>query len=260
MKQSRPFAMQTSICYLRAMPKIAASTAAILLASGTAMAAQFRAEDFALPWMSADGTTALVAANAATNGWTNPALAGGGVSFAATANGIPTPLWFGEGATGTVAYAALVVDCTNTPAAWSTLLDAPSPLRAKPTAYAWQSPDFSTNGVAIAVDTAAGEAMPLDGERHLVEVAFSESAAESELFLGGHPATPAWNRPWPGRVYEAVFLESEPQGCSRDALRAYLSLKWDLALDVTTPQNARDALRQLGVRSDPLFSSILIMR
>ena len=67
-------------------------------------------------------------------------------------------------------------------------------------------------------------------ERHLVEVAFSESAAESELFLGGHPATPAWNRPWPGRVYEAVFLESAPQGDSRDALRAYLSLKWDSAL------------------------------
>ncbi|MBR4614325.1 MAG: hypothetical protein IKO55_01850, partial [Kiritimatiellae bacterium] len=71
---------------------------------------------------------------------------------------------------------------------------------------------------------------------------------------------PAWNRPWPGRVYEAVFLESAPQGCSWDALRAYLALKWDLDLDVTTPQNARDALRQLGVRSDPLFSSILIMR
>ena len=68
MKQSGPFVMHPPVCYPRAMPKIAASTAAILLASGAAMAAQFRAEDFALPWLSASGTTALVAANAATNG------------------------------------------------------------------------------------------------------------------------------------------------------------------------------------------------
>ena len=224
------------------------------------MAAQFRAEDFALPWPSADGATALVAANAATNGWVNPALVGGGVSFAATTNGVPTPLWFGECATGTVAYAALVVDCTAAPAAWSTLLDAPSPLRAEPTAYAWQSPDFSTNGVAIAVDTLSGETIPADGEKHLVEVSFQEPAALSELSLGGHPATPAWNRSWPGRVYEAVFLKFAPQGEHADALRAYLTLKWDIALDVMPPQNARDALRQLGVKSDPLFSSIVIMR
>ena len=252
--------MHPPVCYLHAMPKIAASTAAILLAAGVAMAAQFRAEDFALPWPSADGTTALVAANAATNGWVNPALVGGGVSFAATTNGVPTPLGFGEGATGTVAYAALVVDCKAAPAAWSTLLDAPSPLRAEPTAYAWQSPDFSTNGVAIAVDTLSGETIPADGEKHLVEVSFQEPAALSELSLGGHPATPAWNRSWPGRVYETVVLDAEPADADMDALRGYFALKWSLALDRPAPDDARNRLQMLGVKSDPLFSSIVIMR
>ena len=236
--------MHPPVCYPRAMPKIAASTAAILLVSGATMAAQFRAEDFAIPWLSADGSAMLAPANAATNDWTNPALVGGGVSFDTTTNGVPTPLWFGDEATGMVAYAAL----------------APSALRAEPTSYSWQSPHFTTNGVSIAVDTEADVTIPEDTAKHLVEVTFSESVALSELSLGGHPATPAWNRPWPGRVYEAVFLESAPLGRFRDALRAYLSLKWNLALDVTAPQNVRDALRLLGLRSDPLFSSIIIAR
>jgi hypothetical protein len=242
------------------MPRTASLTLALSLASCAAFAVQFRVENYALPWPSADGTTMLVAANAPTNGWTSPTLAGIGVSFAATANDIPTPLWFGEEATGTVAYAALVVDCTAASTAWSTLLDSSSPLRLNPPAFAWQSPVFSTNGVAVAVDTATDGVIPADGEKHLVEVWFSESVALSDLFLGGHPATPAWNRSWPGRIYEAVLLESRPQGENAAALRAYLSLKWRLGLDVPVPQNSRTVLRRLGVKSDPLFSSILIMR
>ena len=245
---------------MRAMPTIPASTVALLLASGVAMAAQFCAGDFSLSWPSSDGSAVLVAANAATNGWINPALVGGGVSFAATTNGTPTPLWFGDGATGTVAYAALVVDCGETPVAWSTLLDAPFPLRAEPVAYLWQSPDFATNDVAIAVDTATDETIPADGTKHLVEAVFAAPVAVSELSLGGHPATPAWNRSWPGRVYEAVFLDAAPQGNLVDALRSYLSQKWGLGFDATPPQDARELLRQFGVKTDPLFSSVIIAR
>ena len=91
------------------MPTVSSIAFALLFVSGAALAAQFRAEDFAIPWPSTVGAATLVPANAATNGWTNPALSGGGVSFAATTNGVPTPLWFGDGATGAVAYAALVV-------------------------------------------------------------------------------------------------------------------------------------------------------
>ena len=242
------------------MPRTASLTFAFLLASCAAFAVQFRAEDYALPWPSADGSAAIVEANTPTIGWTSPTLAGKGVSFAATANYIPTPLWFGAEATGTVAYAALVVDCTSAPSAWSTLLDASTPLRMNPPAFAWQSPDFSTNGVAVAMDTATDGVIPADGEKHLVEVSFSESVALSDLFLGGHPATPAWNRSWPGRVYEAVLLESAPQGEGAAALRAYLSLKWWLGLDAPVPQNPRTILRQLSVKSDPLFSSIILAR
>ena len=242
------------------MPRSLSLTFTILFASCASFAVQFRTENYALPWPSADGSASLVVANTPTNGWTNPSLADKGVSFVATATDIPTPLWFGDEATGTVAYVALVVDCTTAPTAWSTLLDTSSPLRLNPPAFAWQSPDFSTNGVAIAVDTAADGVIPADGEKHLVEVWFSESVALSDLFLGGHPATPAWNRSWPGRVYEAVLLKSVPHGESAAALRAYLSLKWELGLDAPVPQNPRTILRQLGVKPDPLFSSIILAR
>ena len=242
------------------MQRTTSLTSALLFASCAAFAAQFRAEDFALPWQSADGTAVLVAANVATNGWTRPTLAGKGVSFAAATNGVSTPLWFGECATGTVAYAALVVDCTAAPATWSTLLDASSPLRAEPTAYAWQSPDFSTNGVVVAVDTATDETIPADGTKHLVEAVFAVPVALSELSLGGHPATPAWNRSWPGRVYEVILLFADPADADLSALRAYLSLKWDIDLCISTPDDARTRLRALGVKSDPLFSSIIIAR
>ena len=242
------------------MTRAASLSLAFLFASCAALATQFRAEDYALPWPSADGGAALVPANAPTNGWTVPALAQGGVSFETTANGVPTPLWFGDEATGVVSYAVLVVDCTGTPSSWSTLLDAPSPLRAGSSVYPWQSLDFATDGVSIAVDAAPDDAFPIDGGRHLVEASFSPAVALSELFLGGHPATPAWNRSWPGRVYEIVLLEEAPTGESRDALRAYLSAKWELGLNVPNPQNARAILLGLGVKSDPLYSSVIFAR
>ena len=68
------------------MQRVTSLISVLLFASWAAFAAQFRGEDFALPWQSADGTAALVAANAATNGWTSPTLTGKGVSFAAASN------------------------------------------------------------------------------------------------------------------------------------------------------------------------------
>ncbi len=256
----RDIATPSFLCYPSPMQRTASLTWAFLLASCTAFAVQFRAENYAIPWLSADGKALLIAANVPTNGWTAPALVRGGVSFAATADGVPTPLWFGDEATGTVAVAVLVADCTDTPSSWSTLLDAPSPLRTEQRIYLWQRLAFATDGVSVAVDSASSDEFPIDGEKHLVEVAFSTPVAWSELFLGGHPATPAWNRSWPGRVYEIVLLEDAPTGESRDALRAYLSVKWGLGLGIPSARNARAILRRLGVKSDPLYLSVIFAR
>lgn len=174
------------------MQRTAPLSLALLFAPCVAFAVQFRAENYAIPWSSSDGAVSLVSANAPINGWTAPALVrGGGVSFAATTDGVPTPLGFGDEATGTVAVAVLVVDCTDTPSSWS---------------------------------------------------------------------TPAWNRSWPGRIYEVVLLEEVPLGESKDALRAYLSAKWGLGLGIPSAQNARTILRRLGVKSDPLYSSVIFAR
>jgi hypothetical protein len=224
--------------------------------------AQFRAEDFGTPWRAAPGTDALVPVHAATNGWTAPFLDGGGVSFLAT-NGIASPLAFAPAATGAVSRVLLVADCAEA-RPWATLLDAPVGAALAPTPFSWDEPRFATSNclgaVAVSVDGIAGAAMPTNGTPHLVEVAFPEPVAASELYLGGHPATPAWNRAWQGRVFEALFCFGEPSSTDADALRSYLSLRWALGLPFPSTPDIAARLRTLGVDSGSLYATILILR
>lgn len=207
----------------------------LLLCAAThaAEVAQFRAEDFGAEWLVTRGRAALVAVHPATNGWSVAFSDRGGVSFVAT-NGIASPLAFNVATTGAVARVLLVADCTEAQPR-SALLDAPVGAALAPRAFEWEVVRFAESNclgaVAVSVDGIAGGAMPTNGTPHLVEVAFAEPVAASELYLGGHPAAPAWNRSWRGRVFEALFCFGEPSVTDADALRSYLSLRWRLALD-----------------------------
>ena len=199
-------------------------------AAGAAEVAQFRAEDFGPEWRATRDGAELSAVHPATNGWAAAFADRGGVSFAAT-NGVASPLEFDLATTGMVARALIVADCTEAQA-WRALLDAPS-------------------GAMLA---------PANGTPHLVEVAFPEPVAASELYLGGHPATPAWNRAWQGRVFEALFCFGEPSSTDADALRSYLSLRWALGLPFPSTPDIAARLRTLGVDSGSLYATILILR
>ena len=235
----------------------------LLCASASAAeVAQFRAEDFGTPWRAALGTDALVPVHAATNGWTAPFLDGGGVSFLAT-NGIASPLAFAPAATGAVSRVLLVADCAEA-RPWATLLDAPVGAALAPTPFSWDEPRFATSNclgaVAVSVDGVAGAAMPTNETPHLVEIAFPEPVATSELYLGGHPATPAWNRAWPGRVFEARFCFAVLPDTDLALLRAHLALEWDLPFPSAMPSGAAARLRALGVRPGPRLTSVLLLR
>ena len=231
-------------------------------AAHAAEVAQFRAEDFGATWRAARGGASLVAVHPATNGWAAAFAEGGGVSFA-VADGVASPLWFDPATTGAVARVLFVADCAEA-RPWSVLLDAPTSAALAPRAFEWEAVRFAESNclgtVAVSVDGVAGAAMPVDSAPHLVEVAFPAPVAASELYLGGHPATPAWDRSWRGRVFEALFCFGEPPEESAEALRSYLSLRWSLDLDFDPPPGIAARLRALGVDTGTLYSTILILR
>ena len=224
--------------------------------------AQFRAEDFGTEWAATRGGAVLRAVHPATNGWDAAFAERGGVSFAGT-NGIASPLEFDSVTTGDVARVLIVADCAEA-RPWSALLDAPVGAAFAPRAFPWESVRFASSNclgvVAVFVNGVAGAAMPTNGTPHLVEVAFPEPVAASELYLGGHPATPAWDRAWRGRVFEVLFCFGEPSAADADVLRSYLSLRWALGLSCAHPPDIATRLRALGVDPGALYTTILILR
>lgn len=243
----------------RALPFLLLSLA---LAARAGEVAQFRAEDFGADWRATRGSAVLRAVHPATNGWGASFADRGGVSFAVT-NDVASPLEFDPATTGAVSRVLVVADCTEA-RPWSALLDAPVGAALAPRAFDWQFARFATSNclgvVAVSVDGVAGAAMPTNGTPHLVEVAFAEPVAASDLYLGGLPATPAWDRAWRGRVFEALFCFGEPSGDDADALRAYLSLRWRLGLSFAHPPDIATRLRALGVDPGALYTTILILR
>ena len=203
---------------LPAMPRVL-PLLILCAAAHAAEVAQFRAENFGEEWRAARGGAALVAVHPATNGWVAAFADRGGVSFAGT-NGVASPMEFNNAPTGAVARVLIVADCTEA-RPWSALLDAPVGAAFAPRAFEWDLVRFATSNclgaVSVSVDGVAGAAMPTNGTPHLVEVAFQEPVAADELYLGGHPATPAWDRAWQGRVFEALFCFGDPSATDTDA-------------------------------------------
>lgn len=231
-------------------------------AAHAAEVAQFRAEDFGAEWRETRRDAALIAVHSGTNGWASAFADRGGVSFAAT-NGVASPLAFDPATTGSVARVLLVADCYEA-RPWASLLDAPVGAALAPRAFDWNVVRFATSNclgtVAVSVDGLLGAVMPTNGTPHLVEIAFPSSVPAADLYLGGHPATPAWDRAWRGRVFEALFCFGEPSAADATALRSYLSLRWRLGLDFDSPPDIAARLRALGVDPGALYTTILILR
>ena len=214
-------------------------------------------------WRSADGAWALFPAHANDAGWCSPILSSGRVRFGLSETNAISPLSFPVSATALVSRAFIVADCTNG-AALATLLDAPAPLRMTAPHFddaRWYLETSNALGSAsVSVDGAEGAPVPSGGNLHLLEIAFATPSPLVEIHLGGSPATPDWNRSWHGSVAEVVLLNGTVGDGDLSAVRAYLALKWALPQEEETPDDIRDSLLRLGVKSDPLFSSVIIAR
>lgn len=98
-----------------------------------------------------------------------------------------------------------------------------------------------------------------DGLR-LFELVPDAACPANALYLGGHPATPNWNRHWRGSVAEAIFLSPSVSAFDAATVAAHLAFKWQLPRTAPPPSNTPFVLRSLGIAGDNLYRTLFIFR
>lgn len=162
--------------------------------------------------------------------------------------------------TGLVARAFIVADGTGA-ATYQTLLGAPCPLRL-------MNPEvdgavhFATSSVlstaGLSIDFAPSTTfMP---GLHLYEMELAEPCPLCDLFIGGSPATPAWNRNWNGTIRETIFVSPSATATDAAAICSFLSKKWEIGKFRSGMDDEPAMLRALGIRTGGICRSMMIMR
>ena len=95
---------------------------------------------------------------------------------------------------------------------------------------------------------------------HLYEMELAEPCPLCDLYIGGCPATPAWNRNWNGIVREAILVSPSASAADAAAIRAYLSKRWDIGRYKSGVTDELATLRALGIKTGSVYGSMLIMR
>ena len=234
--------------------------------TGTATSLQYRSSDFvsdadSATWPSVDGSLSLTSVHAATNGWVLPEKDGRAIFFG---NSVTSPLGFPDSATNTTAYVLAVAVAENViPSDLATLIDAPCSIRFLPNPFndGWfLSESQLTNTVNLFIDGIDTNGFSSAASPQLIEVSFDTPCSLSELYIGGSPATPAWNQNWSGGISELIFLAEPPTDRQRNALCRYLSLKYGLNLKTAPDVNIASVLTTLGINAGGTFNSVLLVR
>ncbi len=230
---------------------------------------QFRAERFETNgvWLAERNGAALTPAFNPSHDWVLPVSDREfGVLFASS-NGVSAPLGFPRDSTNMVFHVMVVAGRTSAATPRATLLDGQVALRFQPCLFPWEEPTLraeSRDGQECFVFdgrtfSTPGTQFPASGT-HLLEIAFPTGHPANELFVGGSPASPEWNRAWPGFVREIVFAMRpllEPETAS---LRSYFALRHGLSFVAPPPGEAGQILNNLGIRSDSVFSTLFLVR
>ena len=211
-------------------------------------------------WVSTRGGVIASPCYANGSGWVEPQYDSRGVMGFSLATGTASPISFPLTETGLVARAFIVADGTAGMFG-STRLDAPCPLRLMQTEedgalHFATSSVLSTVGVSIDF-TQTTKYTP---GPHLYEMELSAPCPLSDLYIGGCPATPAWNRNWNGTIREAIFVSPTATATDATAIRSYLSKRWDIGRYKSGVTDELATLRALGIKTGGVYGSMLIMR
>ncbi len=219
-----------------------------------------RTDGYVVAWVSTRGGIIASPCHANDSGWAAPQYDSRGVVEFSSATGTASPISFPLTETGLVARAFIVADGTEA-AFCSTLLDAPCPLRLMRT-EADGALHFATSSVlstvALSIDFA--QSTEYTPGPHLYEMELAEPCPLCDLYIGGCPATPAWNRNWNGTVREAILVSPSASAADAAAIRSYLSKRWKIGKYRSGMADEPAMLRALGIKTGGVYGSMLIMR
>ncbi len=218
-----------------------------------------RTEGCVVAWVSTRGGVIASPCHTNGSGWAAPQYDGRGIVGFSSATGTASPISFPLTETGLVARAFIVADGAGA-AFCSTLLDAPCPLRVILTENG--ALHFATSSVLSTVELSIDFAQTTEYTPgpHLYEMELAEPCPLNDLYIGGCPATPAWNRNWNGTVREAILVSPTTTATDAAAIRSFLSKKWEIGRYRSGMADEPATLRALGIKTGGVYGSMLIMR
>ena len=219
-----------------------------------------RTDGSVVAWVSTRGGVIACPCHTNGSGWAAPQYDGRGVVGFSSATGTASPISFPLTETGLVARVFIVADGAEA-SFGSTLLDAPCPLRLMQSgedgAFHFATSSVLSGG-GVSIDfTQTTEYTP---GPHLYEMELSAPCPLCDLYIGGCPATPAWNRNWNGTVCEAILVSPSASAADAAAIRSYLSKRWKIGKYRSRMADEPAMLRALGIKTGGVYGSMLIMR
>jgi hypothetical protein len=147
---------------------------------------------------------------------------------------------------------------------WSTLIDTSPALAANPVAFSNEVFTFSTTNCigssSIIINGDESTEIPINSN-FIVEFVLSSPISLNNIYIGGSPATPDWNRSWDGGIYEILLFDEELTEQQYSALYTYLSIKYKI--DVDTPVCSDDSysiLKAMNIKAGSAFTTIILWR
>lgn len=211
-------------------------------------------------WTATSGAVAATPCHDGPNGWGCASITPDGISFARSTNSVPSPLGFPDSETGLVSHVFIAAE-SNGAHFGMTLLDAPCPIRIFPSGDG-PAHHFATSSVlsslALSIDFFPETSFATGA--HIYEIEMAEACPLRDIYLGGSPASPAWNRGWDGTIAEAIFVSPLATDEELAAIRSYLSLKLGIGSPPTCSSEKSAILRAMGIRTGNLYGTRLLVR
>ena len=208
-------------------------------------------------WRSVNSPTILSPVHENSSLWSQPRLETRKICF-----NDASPLEFAGADTNLYNKIIVVADC-NSLMPWSTLIDTSPALATNPVAFSNEVFTFSTTNCIgssiIIINGDESTEIPINSN-FIVEFVLSSPTNLNNIFIGGSPATPYWNRSWDGCISELLLLNEPLTEQQYSALYTYLSLKYKIEVSVPLCADSYGILKELGVKAGSVFTTIILWR